>query len=132
MWFATDHGVTRYNGYEFLTFTTKDGLSDNTVFKLFEDDKKRVWMLTFSGKVFYFENPDLKSAIMPQLQLSLFHKEFTALVQLFLNRILYWLTLYFFHPFIPVFWGKFPGGKVVFYIAKHGIPFLWSIAVFHY
>lgn len=56
MWFATDHGVTRYNGYEFRTFTTKDGLSDNTVFKLFEDDKKRVWMLTFSGKIFYFEN----------------------------------------------------------------------------
>ncbi len=56
MWFATDHGVARFNGYEFRTFTTKDGLSDNTVFKLFEDRKGRIWMLSFSGKIFYFEN----------------------------------------------------------------------------
>src|SRR5205085_12158094 len=53
MWFATDHGVARYNGYRFRVFTTKDGLEDNTVFQIHEDAKNRVWMLTFSGKLFY-------------------------------------------------------------------------------
>ena len=39
LWFATDHGVCKYNGYEFKTFTTADGLTDNTVFKIFLDRK---------------------------------------------------------------------------------------------
>ncbi|HLP35724.1 sensor histidine kinase [Lacibacter sp.] len=52
MWFATDHGVTRYNGYEFETFN----LPDNSIMGLFEDWKKRVWAFTFSGRLFYYEN----------------------------------------------------------------------------
>jgi ligand-binding sensor domain-containing protein len=54
MWFTTDHGVARYNGYEFKIFTSKDGLEDNSVFYLYEDKKGRIWMLTFSGKIFYY------------------------------------------------------------------------------
>ena len=56
IWFGTDRGVARFDGYEYRTFTYNDGLTDNTVFKLFEDKKGRVWMLTFSGRIFYFEN----------------------------------------------------------------------------
>ncbi|QNA46265.1 sensor histidine kinase [Lacibacter sediminis] len=52
MWFATDHGVTRYNGYEFETFN----LPDNSIMGLYEDWKKRVWVFTFSGRLFYYEN----------------------------------------------------------------------------
>ena len=48
MWFATDRGVARFNGYEFHTFTTNDGLTDNTVFRLFEDYNGRIWMYSFS------------------------------------------------------------------------------------
>ncbi|MDB9883315.1 hypothetical protein OAD66_09315, partial [Bacteroidia bacterium] len=36
LWFCTDRGVSRYNGYEFTNFTTADGLTNNTVFKCFE------------------------------------------------------------------------------------------------
>ena len=61
MWFTTDHGVARYNGYEFKVFTTKDGLEDNTVFFLFEDKKGRIWMFTFSGKLFYYQNEKIVS-----------------------------------------------------------------------
>ena len=46
LWFATDHGVARYNGYEFKVFSSAEGLSDNTVFKLFIDHKERMWMQT--------------------------------------------------------------------------------------
>ncbi len=52
MWFATDHGVTRYNGYEFETFN----LPDNSIMSLYEDEKKRIWACTFSGRLFYYEN----------------------------------------------------------------------------
>ncbi len=55
IWFGTDRGVARFNGYEFRTFTFNDGLTDNTVFKLFEDRSGRIWMLTYSGKIFYHE-----------------------------------------------------------------------------
>lgn len=60
LWFATDHGVSRYNGYEFKIFSSAEGLSDNTVFKLFIDSKERMWMQTFSGQLFYIENEVVK------------------------------------------------------------------------
>lgn len=57
MWFATDHGVTRYNGYEFETFN----LPDNSIMGLYEDWKKRVWAFTFSGRLFFYENGKFQS-----------------------------------------------------------------------
>ena len=56
MWFATDRGVVRYNGYEFETFTEEDGLINNVVFTLYEDVKGRIWMLGYTEKLcYYFE-----------------------------------------------------------------------------
>jgi hypothetical protein len=52
MWFATDHGICRYNGYRFETFN----LPDNSILGLFEDYKKRIWAWSFSGQLFFFEN----------------------------------------------------------------------------
>lgn len=60
LWFATDHGVARYNGYEFKVFSSAEGLSDNTVFNLFIDDKERLWMQTFSGQLFYIDKEKVK------------------------------------------------------------------------
>lgn len=52
MWFATDHGVCRFNGYEFKTFN----LADNSILGLYEDYKKRIWAWSFSGRLFVFED----------------------------------------------------------------------------
>ncbi|HVT85799.1 MAG TPA: histidine kinase [Chitinophagaceae bacterium] len=52
MWFATDHGVCRYDGYNFETYN----LSDNSILSLYEDSKKRIWAASFSGQLFYYEN----------------------------------------------------------------------------
>lgn len=52
MWFATDHGVCRYNGYEFKTYN----LPDNSILGLYEDYKKRIWAWSFSGQLFFIEN----------------------------------------------------------------------------
>jgi sensor histidine kinase YesM/ligand-binding sensor domain-containing protein len=56
VWFGTDRGVARFDGYEFKTFTYLDGLTDNTVFNLQEDNFGRIWMLSFSCRLYYYEN----------------------------------------------------------------------------
>ncbi len=54
MWFATDAGVSRFNGYEFENFNTNNGLTDNTVFLIREDQKGRIWFGTFNCQLSYY------------------------------------------------------------------------------
>lgn len=61
MWFATDMGVSRFNGYEFKNFSNENGLSDNTIFGFFEDSKNRIWFLSQSGRLSYFLNDRIYS-----------------------------------------------------------------------
>jgi hypothetical protein len=61
LWFATDHGLSRYNGYEFTNYSSSDGLEDNTIFKLEFDKKDRLWMQSLSGKFFYLDNDKIYS-----------------------------------------------------------------------
>lgn|GEM_PF-5315095 len=63
LWFATDQGVARYDGYEFDVFTEEDGLSDKDVFAIVEDARGRLWFATNNGiPCFYdqgrFYNPE--------------------------------------------------------------------------
>ncbi len=51
IWIATDNGVAKYDGKEFIFFGKKDGLTDNVVFKLFEDDKGIIWCTTYNNKI---------------------------------------------------------------------------------
>jgi ligand-binding sensor domain-containing protein len=55
LWFATDAGVSRYDGYHFLNFTSRDGMPDNTVFGFYEDSKGRIWFRSYSGLLSYFD-----------------------------------------------------------------------------
>lgn len=63
LWFATDRGVARYNGYEFKVFTSKDGLCDNSVLGLYEDYKGRIWFFTYSNQLSYFDNGTIHNCI---------------------------------------------------------------------
>ncbi len=56
MWFGSDRGVIRYDGYVFSTFTREHGLADDEIFQLFEDSKGRIWFETMNGKVSYFKD----------------------------------------------------------------------------
>lgn len=51
LWFGTDRGVSRYNGYEFENFTTSDGLTHNTVFEISEDPNGDLWFQCYDGSV---------------------------------------------------------------------------------
>src|SRR6185369_1817460 len=71
MWFATENGLSRFDGKNFKTFTTKDGLPDNEILKLFLDSKGRLWIMPFrptvcyyyKGKIYNKENDSLLSKI---------------------------------------------------------------------
>jgi ligand-binding sensor domain-containing protein len=54
MWFATETGVSRFDGTNFKNFTTADGLPDNQVIKMFADSKGRIWMAPFNKSVCYY------------------------------------------------------------------------------
>ncbi|MCK4662164.1 MAG: histidine kinase [Bacteroidales bacterium] len=59
IWFATNMGVSRFNGYEFENFDIQDGLPDNTVFEIYEDFKGRIWFIPFSCRLSYYYNDSI-------------------------------------------------------------------------
>ncbi len=60
-WFATDMGVSRFNGYAFENFSTENGLPDNTVYGIYEDHKKNIWFRSLSGKLSYYKNNEIQT-----------------------------------------------------------------------
>lgn len=55
LWFSTDRGLSRYNGYTFENFGVKEGLTDNTVFNFFKRGNGEIWCNTFNHRLFYFQ-----------------------------------------------------------------------------
>lgn len=56
IWIGTDKGLARFNGIEFRTFTTADGLADNECFYFREDLYGRLWIGSFNGGLCYYKN----------------------------------------------------------------------------
>lgn len=54
LWFATETGVSRFDGIHFVNFTTSDGLPDNEILRLYVDSKNRVWMAPFKNALCYY------------------------------------------------------------------------------
>lgn len=75
MFVGTDKGLFIIEGNTIEQFSVEDGLVDNTIFKLYLDPSNRIWALTYSGGVCYFEegqwkipawNEELKDILNPQ------------------------------------------------------------------
>ncbi|PWT99685.1 MAG: hypothetical protein C5B52_10175 [Bacteroidetes bacterium] len=54
IWFATETGITRYDGTHFKNFTTQDGLTDNEVIRVVADSRGRVWIAPFKKSICYY------------------------------------------------------------------------------
>jgi len=59
MWFGTEDGLNRYDGYHFTVYKTEAGnpnsLSDNTINALFEDSSGRIWIGSQSGGLILYD-----------------------------------------------------------------------------
>jgi ligand-binding sensor domain-containing protein len=105
MWFATENGLSRFDGKNFKTFTTKDGLPDNEVLKLFLDSKGRLWIMPFRPSVCYYYKGKIHNrdndSLLSKINLfshaldmaedrsgNLFIAEMTAWHNIFLNGII--------------------------------------------
>lgn len=56
MWFGTENGVSRYDGYTFQNFSLEDGLEQLEINQIIKDQNGKVWYSSFYGKVFFFYN----------------------------------------------------------------------------
>lgn len=59
IWFATDNGVSQFNGYSFRNFSVTDGLHSQVVFKMFEDSKGRIWFNNFDNHLSFYHNDSI-------------------------------------------------------------------------
>lgn len=63
LWFATDNGVVKYDGYSFKIFTTADGLPKNDVWRLYEDGLGRMFVFTITKHFGFIRNDNYKELI---------------------------------------------------------------------
>ena len=62
LWFSTQgRGVIRYDGQEFSTFTTQDGLANNVVHSMAQDRDRVLWFGTHGGGVSRYDGRQFKT-----------------------------------------------------------------------
>jgi hypothetical protein len=60
IWFATDDGLTRFDGLNFVTYTNElQSIKAGSCIK--EDKYGRIWYKNFDGSIYFIENDTLKS-----------------------------------------------------------------------
>lgn len=59
MWFATDNGVSRFNGSSFTNYNVSNGLPTNSVLKIQEDAFGKIWFLAYNGMLSYYDEGEL-------------------------------------------------------------------------
>jgi ligand-binding sensor domain-containing protein/two-component sensor histidine kinase len=80
MWFATENGLSRFDGTSFKNFTVKDGLPDNEVLKVFADSKGRLWIGTFNKELCYYYNGKIYNRNNDTLLLKLKFRGYAAAI----------------------------------------------------
>ena len=56
IWFATDYGISKFDGLTFKNFTVTDGLPGNEILAFYKDSKNRIWMTAFNGNIGFIQN----------------------------------------------------------------------------
>ena len=49
LWIVTKHGISQFDGIEFINYTKEDGLPDSKVIDVLEDSEGVIWVLSKSG-----------------------------------------------------------------------------------
>jgi len=61
IWFASNKGVSIFDGKHYKNITSSEGLPSNDIFSIFEDSQKRMWIVAGNGKISYYHNGKLYS-----------------------------------------------------------------------
>lgn len=62
IWFATDNGVSAFDGNRFRNFGISDGLTDLSCFASALDNRGNMWFATYSGRLFMLKGDSLYAA----------------------------------------------------------------------
>lgn len=60
IWFATDNGVVRFDGGDFITFNKSNGLADVVVFRIHDDAAGNLYFRSFSGLISKYANGEMR------------------------------------------------------------------------
>lgn len=60
LWVATDAGLVRFEGEQATVFTTREGLFNDTLFQIIEDEDNRLWMSSKKG-IFHVGRKELNN-----------------------------------------------------------------------
>ncbi|GAB5554461.1 MAG: histidine kinase [Saprospiraceae bacterium] len=61
MWFATDNGLSRFDGYEFKNYGSREGLKHNVVFYMQKDPQGKIWLATMHGHLYYIDGDSIQA-----------------------------------------------------------------------
>ncbi len=56
IWFGTDNGVSRFDGYQFQNYGPSEGLLQSVVFDIVEDKYGKIWFGTMTNDIFIFDD----------------------------------------------------------------------------
>ncbi len=59
MWFGTDNGLSRFDGYAFRNYGFEDGLTDNVILYLQVDSTGILWICTLSERIYYLKQDSI-------------------------------------------------------------------------
>lgn len=60
LWFGTDNGLSRYDGYEFENFGPQEGLKNNVIFHSFEDSEGQLWFNSLGGDIYIYKDGEIR------------------------------------------------------------------------
>lgn len=63
LWFATDNGISRFDGSKFTNYNMNDGLPDNTVTTLCTDEDGNIWAGIKSKGIMKFDNGKFRAIV---------------------------------------------------------------------
>lgn len=61
LWFATDGGLSKFNGKNFTNYSTNEGLSEASVNTICEDNKGNIWIGHSYGKISVYDGKKFKN-----------------------------------------------------------------------
>ena len=81
MWFATDRGVSVFDGYKFKTYTTDDGLGDIVIFRIFKDDNNNLWFAEKGGGLTFYDGESFQKPLISEILTERSYSEYVDFFQ---------------------------------------------------